>query len=149
MQELSPTSLPESNPATSEFKLLSKEELSQMTPYEKAMYSFERDISKLQKDIEDSEREISILYDMNIAAEKGDLTDETKHQFIAKLNDLKRFQGSGSEKFVDTLMQRHKQGEQVFGEQINVNHGYIDEYRKALQEEEKNKQEYLNDRFTV
>lgn len=142
---------------TKAFQRLSKEELATMTPHERSMYYFDRDIAKIEEDMEEAEKENEILFDMSFTMDKHEMTEEQKQQFIQKLDALKRFHtkdvrgnaGPGAVVFVNGLLERYKAGEMSFGEQINAHHERIDEWKQDIEKIKKERQEYLDEKYSV
>jgi hypothetical protein len=155
----STSATPETSPApeTKIFQKLSKEELAAMTPHERAMYYFDRDTAKIEDDIQEEEKENEILFDMSFAADKGEMTEEKKQQFIQKLDALKRFHrtdihgnpGPGAVVFVNALLRDYEAGDLPFGGNINVNNERIEEWKQDIEKVKKERQEYLDEKYSV
>lgn len=149
-----PATSPAGTPEDSLFKQLTQEELNKLTPHEKTLYRYERDIAKLEEDIQETEKEIEILFDMSFTADsKEGMTEERKQAFIGKMGTLKRFQkesGSSAETYVNALLRDYKnQGNTAFGEAINAWHTYIDGWKSDIEHEKKERQAYLDEKYSV
>ncbi len=132
------------------FQVLTQEEVAKLSPHEKSLYCFDKDVAKAEKDIVEAEKEIERLFDMAKELPSGvDATPEQVALFTQKLKELERFQKDDCGPFLTSLLRDNKLGEPTFGEQINVLYGYIDGWKKNITEVEKDRESYLDEQYAA
>lgn len=115
---------------------------------------FQRQIEREERDIQESDTENEILFDMMKSVEKDIYpSKQVVDTFASKALSLLPFKFKGDEEkarvWVASLFRDHSNGMNIFAEQILANNEAIDQRKKNIKEIQEDRMENLDKKYAV